>query len=109
MKNIDILNELDGLTRKSKNLIKILKIEGNKMAQLSADYSSALAEAMEEIVKDIPPSLVKNIAHKKPNVARLINDKTVAEVNYKACQEELYNLRSEIRVLEAKLMVNRNE
>lgn len=102
MDGVELLNSLNELTSKAKGLVKRNRSYGIALAEADSTYRGKLAQRMLELkAEGMAVTMVEKVALGDVKSAKLERD--IAEVNYKASQEELYNLRLQIRVLEAQI------
>ena len=93
------INELNELTDRAKNAVVRLRKTGIAYAEADAVYREALAIEMLNLREaGHPVTIIEKLAVGTNHVKK--RKKDIAEVEYRATQEELYNLRLQIRVLE---------
>lgn len=111
MDGVQALNELEALEARAKNAVVRLRKTGIDLAEKDAKYREAIAiEILKLREQGHPVTILEKLAIGTHHVKK--RDKDIAEVEYKATQEELYNLRLQIRVLENQIKmewINTNE
>lgn len=104
MDGVQAVNTLEELTIQSKAGVKRLRQHGMELAEKDAIYKTALADKILELKEaGMAVTILEKVANGCIPVNKYRKDRDVAEVNFKASQEELYNLRLQIRVLEAQI------
>lgn len=99
MDGLKAINELNELTARAKNAVVRLRKTGIDLAEKDARYREAIATEMLKLKEQgCQATIMEKLAIGTHHVKK--RDKDIAEVEYKATQEELYNLRLQIRVLE---------
>ena len=102
MDGVTAVNALNELTDLCKGAVKRNREYGIELAEADRNYRCKLAQRILELKSEgMAVTIVEKIALGDIGSVKLKRD--IAEVNYKASQEELYNLRLQIRVLEAQI------
>ena len=102
MDGVMALNELNDLQKRATGAVKVFREHGIELARLDAFYKEAYTEEILKLRADgMAVTIIEKVA--QGNIAHKRLKRDIAEVNYKASQEELYNLRLKIRVLEAQI------
>lgn len=102
---IDLLNELNEL---SKNLSKSgeqLKRYGKELASAERDYKITLRQEALKLRADeqMPVTLIDKVVYGIPDVAEKRFKRDVAESMYKAAQESINTLKLKIRIIDAQI------
>lgn len=101
---VKAVNDLESLTLQVKAGLKKLRKHGIELAEADATYNRALADKILYLKGEgMAVTIIEKVAKGSIPVAKYKKDRDVAEVNFKTSQEELYNLRQQIRVLEAQI------
>ena len=88
---------MDELTRS----IKVLKNNGQKLAEAERDYKIILRqEALKLRANDMPVTLINQIVYGIPEVADKRLQRDVAEATYTANQEHINVTKLKLRILE---------
>ena len=104
MDGVEAVNKLEELTIQVKAGVKRLQGYGVDLAQKDATYKQALADKILELKETgMAVTILEKVANGCIPVNKYRRERDIAEVNFKACQEDLYNLRLQIRVLEAQI------
>jgi len=91
---------MDELTRS----IKVLKNNGQKLAEAERDYKIILRqEALKLRANDMPVTLINQIVYGIPEVADKRLQRDVAEATYTANQEHINVTKLKLRILENQL------
>lgn len=102
---IDLLNELNKL---SKNLSKSgeqMKRYGKELAEAEKDYKITLRQEALKLRADeqMPVTLIDKVVYGIPDVAEKRFKRDVAESMYKAAQESINTLKLKIRIIDAQI------
>lgn len=99
--DIDLLNELQNLTRQLSNSLKQLRTNGMKLAEAERDYKIAVnKKALLLRSQDMPVTLISQVIYGYEDIAQLRFLRDSAEVVYRANQEAINTLKLQMRILE---------
>lgn len=97
-----MINELNSLSMKLSEAIKLMGRYGREYAQAESEYKVALAqEALRLRERDMPVTLIDKVVYGKVADSRFKRD--TAEVMYKTSQEHINALKLQIRILDAQI------
>lgn len=101
---MDLLNELQNLTKQLSNSLKQLRINGMKLAEAERDYKIAVnKKALLLRSEDMPVTLISQVIYGYEDIAQLRFLRDSAEVVYKANQEAINTLKLQIRIIESQI------
>ena len=96
----EIVKLMDELTRS----IKVLKANGQELAEAERDYKITLrSEALKLKAGDMPVTLINQIIYGVPEVADKRLKRDIAEAKYQANQEHINVTKLKLRILENQL------
>ena len=99
--NIDLLNELQNLTKQLSNSLKQLLTNGIKLAEAEKEYKVAVnKKALELRSQDMPVTLISQVIYGYPDIAQLRFLRDSAEVIYNANKEAINTLKLQIRIVQ---------
>ncbi len=99
--DIDLLNELQNLTKQLSNSLKQLRTNGMKLAEAERDYKIAVnKKALLLRSQDMPVTLISQVIYGYEDIAQLRFLRDSAEVVYRANQEAINTLKLQMRILE---------
>ena len=98
---MDLLNELQNLTKQLSNSLKQLRINGIKLAEAEKEYKVAVnKKALQLRSEDMPVTLISQVIYGYDDIAQLRFLRDSAEVVYHANQEAINTLKLQIRIIE---------
>lgn len=94
-----MMNELNALSERLKQAVRLLAKYGKEYAQAESEYKVKLAEeALKLRDEGMPVTLIDKVVY--GNVANEKFKKRTAEVMYKAAQENINSLKLQIKILD---------
>lgn len=101
---MDLLNELQNLTKQLSNSLKQLRTNGIKLAEAEKEYKIAVnKKALLLRSEDMAVTLISQVIYGYEDIAQLRFLRDSAEVVYRANQEAINTLKLEIRIIEAQI------
>lgn len=102
---MDLVNDINGLSNKLTNSIKLLANYGRELAEAERDYKIMLRQEALKLrsEKGMPVTLISQIIFGVPEVADKRFKRDVAEAMYNTAQENINSLKLQIRLLDAQL------
>lgn len=102
---MDLVNDINTLSNKLTNSIKLLANYGRELAEAERDYKITLRQEALKLrsEKGMPVTLISQIIFGVPEVADKRFKRDVAETMYKTAQENINSLKLQIRLLDAQL------
>lgn len=98
---MDLLNELQNLTKQLSNSLKQLRTNGIKLAEAEKEYKIAVnKKALLLRSEDMPVTLINQVIYGYEDIAQLRFLRDSAEVVYNANQEAINTLKLQIRIME---------
>lgn len=98
---MDLLNELQNLTKQLSNSLKQLRTNGMKLAEAEKEYKIAVnKKALLLRSEDMPVTLINQVIYGYEDIAQLRFLRDSAEVVYNANQEAINTLKLQIRIME---------
>lgn len=98
---MDLLNELQNLTKQLSNSLKQLRVNGMKLAEAERDYKIAVnKKALLLRSEDMPVTLINQVIYGYEDIAQLRFLRDSAEVVYHANQEAIMTIKLQIRIIE---------
>lgn len=98
---MDLLNELQNLTKQLTNSLKQLRTNGIKLAEAEKEYKIAVnKKALQLRSEDMPVTLINQVIYGYDDIAELRFLRDCAEVIYNANQEAINTLKLQIRIIE---------
>ena len=97
---MDLLNELQNLTKQLNNSLKQLRTNGIKLAEAEKEYKIAVnKKALQLRSEDMPVTLISQVIYGYSDIAQLRFLRDSAEVVYNANQEAINTLKLQIRII----------
>lgn len=97
---MDLLNELQNLTKQLSNSLKQLRTNGIKLAEAEKDYKIAVnKKALLLRSEDMPVTLIQQVIYGYEDIAQLRFLRDSAEVVYRANMEAINTLKLQIRII----------
>ena len=101
---MDLLNELQNLTKQLSNSLKQLRVNGMKLAEAERDYKIAVnKKALLLRSQDMPVTLISQVIYGYEDIAQLRFLRDSAEVVYNANKEAINTLKLQIRIVESQI------
>ena len=102
---MDLFNDLQALTNRLNNSIKLLAKYGREFAETERDYKITLRQEALKLrtEKDMPVTLINQVVYGVPEVANKRYKRDVAEAMYQTAQENINSIKLQIRVIEGQL------
>lgn len=101
---MDLLNELQNLTKQLSNSLKQLRVNGMKLAEAERDYKIAVnKKALLLRNQDMPVTLISQVIYGYEDIAQLRFLRDSAEVVYNANKEAINTLKLQIRIVESQI------
>ena len=98
---MDLLNELQNLTKQLSNSLKQLRVNGIKLAEAEKEYKIAVnKKALQLRSEEMPVTLISQVIYGYDDIAQLRFLRDSAEVVYHANQEAINTLKLQIRIIE---------
>ena len=98
---MDLLNELQNLTKQLSNSLKQLRINGIKLAEAEKEYKIAInKKALILKSEDMPVTLINQVIYGYEDIAQLRFLRDSADVVYRANLEAINTLKLQIRIIE---------
>ena len=101
---MDLYEEIMHLMQELTASIKMLRTNGEKLAEAERDYKITLRkEALKLRADDMPVTLINQVIYGVDEVANKRFKRDVEEANYKANQEHINATKLKLRILESQL------
>ena len=102
---MDLVNDIQALTNRLNQAIKILAKYGRELAESERDYKITLRQEALKLrsEKGMPVTLINQIVYGVPEVADKRFKRDVAEAMYQTAQENINSIKLQIRVIESQL------
>lgn len=102
---MDLFNDLQALTNRLNQSIKLLAKYGREFAETERDYKITLRQEALKLrtEKDMPVTLINQVVYGVPEVAEKRYKRDVAEAMYQTAQENINSIKLQIRVIEGQL------
>lgn len=98
---MDLINELQNLTKQLSNSLRQLRTNGIKLAEAEKEYKIAVnKKALLLRSEDMPVTLINQVIYGYEDIAQLRFLRDSAEVVYNANQEAINTLKLQIRIVE---------
>ena len=98
---MDLINELQNLTKQISNSLKQLRTNGIKLAEAEKEYKIAVnKKALMLRSEDMPVTLINQVIYGYEDIAQLRFLRDSADVVYKANLEAINTLKLQIRIIE---------
>lgn len=102
---MDLVNDIQDLMQELTTSIKLLRKNGNALAEAERDYKITLRqEALKlRVEKDMPVTLINQIIFGVPEVAEKRYKRDIAETLYNTNQEHINATKLKLRLLESQI------
>jgi hypothetical protein len=102
---MDLFNDLQALTNRLNQSIKLLAKYGREFAETERDYKITLRQEALKLrtEKDMPVTLIQQVVYGVPEVAEKRYKRDVAEAMYQTAQENINSIKLQMRVIEGQL------
>ena len=102
---MDLFNDLQALTNRLNQSIKLLAKYGREFAETERDYKITLRQEALKLraEKGMPVTLIQQVVYGVPEVAEKRFNRDVKEAIYNANQEAINSIKLQIRVIESQL------
>ena len=102
---MDLFNDLQILTNKLNQSIKLLAQYGKELAEAEMKYKILLRQKALKLraEKDMPVTLIQQVVYGIPEVAHKRYERDVAEAMYQTAQESINSLKLQMRIIENQL------
>lgn len=101
---MDLLNELQNLTKQLSNSLKQLRVNGMKLAEAEKEYKIAVnKKALQLRSEEMPVTLINQVIYGYDDIAQLRFLRDSAEVVYNANKEAINTLKLQIRIVESQI------
>lgn len=102
---MDLFNDIQELTKKLNQAIKLLSKYGNDLAEAERDYKITLRQEALKLrsEKNMPVTLIQQVVYGVPEVANKRFKRDVAEAMRNTSQENINVLKLQIKILESQL------
>lgn len=102
---MDLFNDIQDLTNKLNNAIKLLAKYGKEFADAERDYKITLRQEALKLraEKNMAVTLIQQVVYGIPEVANKRHTRDYAEAMYQTAQENINSIKLQIRVLENQL------
>ena len=102
---MDLFNDIQELTKKLNQAIKLLAQYGNDLAETERDYKITLRQEALKLrsEKGMPVTLIQQVVYGIPEVADKRFKRDVSEAMYSTAQENINSIKLQIRILESQL------
>ena len=102
---MDLFNDIQELTKKLNQAIKLLSKYGNDLAEAEKEYKITLRQEALKLrsEKNMPVTLIQQVVYGVPEVANKRFKRDVAEAMRNTSQENINVLKLQIKILESQL------
>lgn len=102
---MDLFNDLQALTNRLNQSIKLLAKYGREFAEAERDYKITLRQEALKLraEKNMPVTLIQQVVYGVPEVADKRYKRDVAEAMYQTAQENINSIKLQMRVIEGQL------
>ena len=102
---MDLINDLQNLTIRLNQSIKLLAKYGRELAETERDYKITLRQEALKLraEKGMPVTLIQQVVYGVPEVAEKRYKRDVAEAMYQTAQENINSIKLQMRVVEGQL------
>lgn len=102
---MDLFNDLQNLTNRLNQSIKLLAQYGKELAQAEMKYKILLRQNALKLraEKEMPVTLIQQVVYGIPEVAHKRYERDVAEAMYQTAQENINSLKLQMRIIESQL------
>lgn len=102
---MDLFNDLQALTNRLNQSIKLLARYGRELAESERDYKITLRQEALKLraEKGMPVTLIQQVVYGVPEVAEKRYKRDVAEAMYQTAQENINSIKLQMRVIEGQL------
>lgn len=98
---MDLINELQNLTKQLSNSLKQLRVNGIKLAEAEKEYKIAVnKKALLLRSEDMPVTLISQVIYGYEDIAQLRFLRDSADVVYRANLEAINTLKLQMRIIE---------
>ena len=102
---MDLFNDLQALTNRLNQSIKLLARYGRELAESERDYKITLRQEALKLraEKGMPVTLIQQVVYGVPDVAEKRYKRDIAEAMYQTAQENINSIKLQMRVIEGQL------
>lgn len=102
---MNLYNDIQDLTNRLNQAIKLLAKYGREFAEAERDYKISLRQEALKLraEKNMPVTLIQQVVYGVPEVAEKRFKRDVAEALYNTAQENINSIKLQIRVIEGQL------
>ena len=102
---MNLYNDIQNLTERLNQAIKLLAKYGREFAEAEKDYKICLRQEALKLraEKNMPVTLIQQVVYGVPEVADKRFKRDVAEAMYQTAQENINSIKLQIRVIEGQL------
>lgn len=102
---MDLFNDLQALTNRLNQSIKLLAKYGRELAETEREYKITLRQEALKLraEKSMPVTLIQQVVYGVPEVAEKRYKRDVAEAMYQTAQENINSIKLQMRVIEGQL------
>jgi hypothetical protein len=102
---MNLYNDIQDLTNRLNQAIKLLAKYGREFAEAERDYKIQLRQEALKLraEKNMPVTLIQQVVYGVPEVAEKRFKRDVAEAMYQTAQENINSIKLQIRVIEGQL------
>lgn len=102
---MDLFNDIQNLMKELSTSIKLLRKNGNELAEAERDYKITLRQEALKLraEKNMPVTLINQIIYGVPEVAEKRFKRDIAQTMYDTNQEHINVTKLKLRLLEAQL------
>ena len=102
---MNLYNDIQDLTYRLNQAIKLLAKYGREFAETERDYKVSLRQEALKLraEKNMPVTLIQQVVYGVPEVAEKRFKRDVAEAMYQTAQENINSIKLQIRVIENQL------
>lgn len=102
---MNLYNDIQDLTARLNQAIKLLAKYGREFAEAEREYKISLRQEALKLraEKNMPVTLIQQVVYGIPEVANKRFNRDVAEAMYQTAQENINSIKLQIRLLEGQL------
>ena len=102
---MDLFNDLQALTNRLNQSIKLLAKYGRELAETEREYKITLRQEALKLraEKGMPVTLIQQVVYGVPEVAEKRYKRDVAEAMYQTAQENINSIKLQMRIIENQL------
>lgn len=102
---MNLYNDIQDLTNRLNQAIRLLAQYGKEFAETERDYKISLRQEALKLraEKNMPVTLIQQVVYGVPDVADKRFKRDVAEAMYQTAQENINSIKLQIRVVEGQL------